>query len=57
MGAALKVTPPILLCQPMMSEMDVGGTAVEVEPSQQYSSGRPWFYQTGQNDQSLKYSA
>ena len=29
--------PPILLCWPMMSEADVGGMAVEVEPSYQYS--------------------
>ncbi len=33
MRAALKVMPPILLCWPMMSEVDVGGMAVEVEPS------------------------
>jgi len=32
----LKVMPPILLCWPMMSEKDVGGMAVEVEPFQQY---------------------
>ena len=37
MRAALKVMPPILLCWPMMSEADVGGMAVEVEPSHQYS--------------------
>ena len=35
--AALKVMTPILLCQPMTSEVDVGGMAVEVEPSRQYS--------------------
>jgi len=29
--AALKVMPPILLRWPMMSEVDVGGMAVEVE--------------------------
>ena len=34
---ALKVVPPILWCWPMMSEADVGGMAVEVEPSHQYS--------------------
>ena len=33
----LKVTLPILQCQPMMSEADAGGTAVEVEPSCQYA--------------------
>ena len=36
MRAALKVMPPILLCWPMTSEADVGGTAVGVEPSPQY---------------------
>ena len=35
--APLKAVPPILLCWPMMSEADVGGMAVEVEPSHQYS--------------------
>ena len=29
--------PPILLCCPTMSEEDVGGMAVEVEPSHPYS--------------------
>jgi len=33
---ALKVMPPVLLCWPMMSEVDVGGVAAEVEPSCQY---------------------
>ena len=37
MKAALKVMPPVLLCWPILLEMDVGGTAVEVEPSCQYS--------------------
>ena len=37
MRAELKVTPSILLCQPTTSEADVGGTAVQVEPSHQYS--------------------
>ena len=37
MRAALKVMPPILLCQPMTSEADVSGMAVEVEPPRQYS--------------------
>ena len=35
--AALKVMPPILLCWPTTSEVVVGGMAVEVEPSHQYS--------------------
>ena len=34
--AALKLMPPILLCWPMTSEVDVDGMAVEVEPSNQY---------------------
>jgi len=34
---ALKVMPPILLCCPMTSEVDVGGMVAEVEPSHQYS--------------------
>jgi len=29
--------PPILLCWPTTSEVDVGDMAVEVEPSHQYS--------------------
>ena len=37
MRAALKVMSPILLCWPMTSEVDVGGTAVDAEPSRQYS--------------------
>jgi len=32
-----KVTPPISFSWPMTSEEDVGGMAVEVEPSHQYS--------------------
>jgi len=36
MRAAPKVMPPILLCWPTMSETNVGGMAVEVEPSHQY---------------------
>ena len=36
--AAGKVMPPILLSWPSMSEADVGGMAVEVEPSHQYSA-------------------
>ena len=35
MRAALKVMPPVLLCWPMMSEADVGGMAVEDQPSHQ----------------------
>ena len=34
---ALKVMPPSLLCWPSTSDVDVGGIAVEVEPSHQYS--------------------
>ena len=37
MRAAPKVIPPILWYWPMMSDMDVGGMAVEAEPSQEYS--------------------
>ena len=29
--------PPILLCWPTTSEVDIGGMTVEVEPAQQYS--------------------
>jgi len=36
-NAALKVTPPILLCWPTMSEVDVGCIAVEGKPSHQHS--------------------
>ena len=32
MRTAPKVMPPILLCWPMKSETDVGGTAVEAKP-------------------------
>ena len=35
--AALKVMPLIVWCWPMSSEADVGGVAVGVEPSHQYS--------------------
>ena len=38
MKAALKVMPPILLCWSVMSEMDISGMVIEVEPSHQYSS-------------------
>ena len=31
-----KVMPPILLCQPMISEADVSGVAVEAETSHHY---------------------
>ena len=36
MRTAPKVMPPILLCWPTTSEADVGGTAIEAEPSHQY---------------------
>ena len=36
--SAPKVMPPVLLCWPTMSETDVGGMAVEVEPPGQYSA-------------------
>ena len=35
--AALKVMSPILLCWPTISEVGVGGMAVEAEPSHQFS--------------------
>ena len=35
MRAAPKVMPPMLRCWPTTSEVDVGGMAVEVEPSRQ----------------------
>ena len=35
MKVAPKVMPPILLCTPMMLEVDVGGMAVEAEPFHQ----------------------
>ena len=38
MGAALKVIPPILLYWPTTSKVDIGGAAVEVETSHQYSA-------------------
>ena len=37
MRAAQKVLPPILWCWPTTSEVDVGGMAMEVELSQEYS--------------------
>ena len=36
MRATLKVTPPILFCWPMRSEVNDGGMVVELEPSYQY---------------------
>ena len=33
----LKVMPPTVLVWPTMSEVDVGGMAVETEPSHKYS--------------------
>lgn len=35
--AALKVMPSVLSCQPLTSEVDVGGMVEEVESSHQYS--------------------
>jgi len=35
--ASPKVTPPILLCWPTISQVNVGGMAVEVEHSHQHS--------------------
>ena len=40
MRVALKVVLPILFCWPTTSEADVGGTAVEDEPSHQYPTTR-----------------
>ena len=37
MRAARKVMHPVLLCWPTASEVGVGGMAVKVEPSRQYS--------------------
>ena len=37
MGVALDAMPPVLLCRPTLPEVDVGGTAVEFEPSHQRS--------------------
>jgi len=37
MRAAPKVMLPVLLCWLTMSEVDIGGVAVEAEPSHQYS--------------------
>jgi len=37
MRAALKEMPPILLCQLMTSEVDVGGMTAEQETSHQHS--------------------
>ena len=37
MRAGLKVMPPILLCQSMMSEEDGGSMTLEVEPFYWYS--------------------
>lgn len=36
MRAAPKVEPPILLCWPSTSEVDIDSVAVEVTPSHQY---------------------
>jgi hypothetical protein len=37
MRVTAKLMPPILLCWPTTSKVDVGHMAVEVEPSRQYS--------------------
>ena len=37
MKTTMKVMSRTLLCWPMMSEVDVGGMAVETEPSHKYS--------------------
>ena len=37
MKVALKITSLVLFCWPMSSEVDVGGVAVELEPSHQDS--------------------
>jgi len=37
-GRAPKIVPLLLLCWPVTSEVDVGGMAVEVEASLQYST-------------------
>ena len=36
MRSALRVMPPILLYWPMISQANVGDTAVEIEPSHRY---------------------
>jgi len=41
MKAAPKVMPPILLCWPMTTEVDVGGMAIEVKPI----FHQRWFHQ------------
>ena len=42
--------PSILLCWPVMSEADVGGMAVEIEPSSQYSVALVQIKAEGQSD-------
>lgn len=37
MRAVVKVMPPVSLCWPTMSEVNVGHVVVEVKPSCQYS--------------------
>lgn len=44
---ALKVTFPILLHWPMTPEADVGGRAVDTEPSHQYAVTFYWFVTDG----------
>jgi len=50
--AALKVLSSVLLCLPMASEVDVGGMAVEVESSHQYSINVLLLCQTAAEGQS-----
>jgi len=47
MRAAPEVTLPMLLCWLMTSESDVGGMAVEVEPSHKYSITYCWHVTDG----------
>ena len=45
--AALRIMPPILLHWPTTSEVNVDGTAVEIEPSHQYSIAFCYFVTDG----------
>ena len=56
MRAALKVMPPILFFWPTMSEVDVDGMAVEVEPSNQDSITFCCCVTGGQSDKSVPYT-
>ena len=53
MRTAPKAMPPISLCQPKMSEVDVGGMIVEVEPSHQYPSTFCFHMKNGSRGDSL----